>query len=141
MNGKPSDFAAVVAAYDPQDIGSSTTTTDYADLENFDSAQCIVSIGANGQTGASVVSVLSASDSTGSDSAVVQSVSITSSASNVQHVFNVETEDLTSGNSHIAVKVAPDGDTGATLVSVLILGQEARYLPASDYDASSVTIN
>jgi hypothetical protein len=141
---KPSELVGVIGAFDPVSQGAGTVVSDYADMTKFKKVMFVLSVGVLGASATVDAVVKQATDSSGTGSKNLSpSVAITQltkagSDDNKQVVINVDAEQLdVAGNfSYVALSVTVG--VAASLISVLVLGFEPRYGPASDNDISSV---
>lgn len=134
----PSDAVAVVATIDPQAVDNATYTSDWVDMGKFSQ---VMFIGLQGAADIAVnAKVQSASDSSGSGAADITGLAIVAqggSDDNEQWIICVREDQLPAGHTHVALVVAvADGTTN--LFAAVALGFGSNYLPASEYDLSSV---
>jgi len=138
----PTDSAVVVATIDPDVSTAAAYTSDWVEVENFHQFQAIVMAGTLG-TGATIDAVVQqATDGSGTGAATISGKSITqmtqagTDQSDTQAVINVNSDEVSDGFTHIAVKVTVG--TATSDMGALIIGMTPRYGPASDSDLASV---
>lgn len=141
---KPSELAAVCATIDPVSQAAGTVVSDYIDMGKFRKAMFILSVGALGASATVDAVVKQATDSSGTgaknltNSLAITQLTKAGSDDNKQVVVCVDAAmlDVNASFNHVALSVTVA--TAACLISVVGLGFDARWLPASDNDLSSV---
>lgn len=144
MPAKPSERAAVLGTIDPVSQGAGTVVTDYANMGLYKKVMFILSLGTMSATSTVDAVVKQATDSAGSGAKnLTTSVAITQltqagSDSNKQVIVNVDASELDIANGFSFVALSVTVAAAASLLSVVVLGFEPRYAPASDNDLASV---
>lgn len=130
---------AVVAAIDPQLVDDAAVTSDWASMADFDFIDFIVNIGATDIT--VDAKIQSADDSSGTNNTDISGLAVTqltASDDNKQVVLRVRSDQVNSGDTHVAVVVTVGNGTTGAYVSAVGVGHRPTYAPASDYDVASV---
>lgn len=134
----PSDFVAVVSTIDPQAVDNNTYTSDWVDMGKF---SAVMFIGLQGAADIAVnAKIRSAEDSSGTNAADITGLAIVAqggSDDNEQWIICVREDQLAAGHTHVALVVTV-GDGTSNLLAAVGLGFGSNYLPASEYDLSSV---
>tara|TARA_R110000824_G_scaffold3817_1_gene18212 strand:+ start:977 stop:1423 length:447 start_codon:yes stop_codon:yes gene_type:complete len=140
INSLTSERAAVVAAIDPANNGAGATNTDEVDHSKFGSTQWTLMTGTMASTSTLDFKLQSASSSGGSFSDItgkaITQLTEAGSDDDKQVVINLRADELTAGDRYVrgVMTIA----AAASWSSVVALGFDARYAPASDNDLSSV---
>lgn len=132
MNYYLSENFSIAATIDPQAVDNGSVTSDWVDMSLYRKVSFILNVG---DTDVTVDAKLQeAKDASGTDNQDITGFAITQLADtddNEQVVIEIDSTDLSSGFSHVALVVtAADGTTGA-LVSAVGLAYDARYVAVS----------
>jgi len=146
MNGNalPSEVAAILATIDPDAYTAATTVTDYADMGKFESLMIILLVGTMATSATLDAVVKQATDSSGTSaknlttSKAITQLTQAGTDSDKQVIINVRAEDLDMTNEFDHVALSVTGAVDASDYAVVILGMNARVMPASDNDLASV---
>ncbi len=135
----PSDYIPLVSTIDPQAVDNNVYTSDWVDMGKFHTVMFILLVGA--EDIAINAKIQSADDGSGTNAAdLPTAVAITAlggSDDNKQAILCVRADQLNPGDTHIALVVTV-GDGTSNLIAAVGLGFGSNYLPASEYDLSSV---
>ena len=142
MGKLPSEVAAVCAVIDPDANTASSYTSDYVNMEYFESAMAIILAGVLGSSASLSASLLQATSAAGANAKAVSTshaiTALTTASNDKQAIINLRTDDLdvAGGFSFVALKMTVTNSTSD--FGGLILGMNPRYGPASDNDLASV---
>ena len=140
INSLTTERAAIVATVDPANTGIGGTDTDEVDHSAFGSTQWTIMLGTMGGTSTVDFKLQSATAAGGSYSDItgkaITQLTDAGSDDNKQAVINLRADELTAGDRYVrgVMTIA----AAASWSSVVALGFDARYAPASDNDLSSV---
>lgn len=143
QNVLPGECVGVVATVDPDALGIATHDSDWVDMGEFDQIMAIAAIGTLGASATATVSVVQATDSSGTGAKAITGKAATALTqaspddSDKQIVINVRAEelDLDNGFTHAALRIVVG--TAASDGGGVVLGFGPRYF-AQDYDLASV---
>lgn len=131
---------AVAATVDSQLLDAGSVTSDWVDMGTFDHVDFVINVGATDTT--FDAKVQSADDSSGTNNTDISGLAITqltATDDNEQVILRVRSDQLNTGDTHVAVVVtAGDGTTGVQ-VAGFGLGFYSNYGPATEYDLASVS--
>ena len=139
----PSERAAVVGAIDPDANTAATYTTGWIAMSDFQSVMAIVMAGTLGASATLDAKLEQASDSSGTGAKDITGAAITQltqagTDSDKQAVIQCNAEDLDLAGDFTHVRLSMTVAVATSDCSAIVLGFDARYGPASDYDLSSV---
>jgi hypothetical protein len=136
----PSDEVAVVATIDPQLGDNAAYTSDWVDMGKFAQAMFILSVGATDIT--IDAKIQSADDSSGTNAAdlptAIALTQIAATDDNKQYILTVREDQLNAGDTHAALVVTVGNGSVGAQISAVGLGFGSNYLPAADWDLSTV---
>lgn len=143
MPAKPSEVAAVIGRLDPVSQAAATVVSTYVDMQKFKKAMFILSVGALGASATVDAKLRQATDSSGTgvkDISGTSMVQLTQAGtdSNKQVVFNLDAAQLDVANEFDFATLSVTISVAACLISVIVIGIEPRFGPASDNDLSTV---
>ena len=134
----PSDYLPVVSTIDPQPVDNSTYVSDWVNMGTFNAVMFVLLLGAADI--AINAKIRSAEDSSGTNAADITGLAMTAlggSDDNKQVVFVVRADQLNAGHTHVALSVTV-GDGTTDYLAAVGIGIGSNYLPAADWDLSSV---
>lgn len=143
-NTLPSDRAAIVAVMDPDVTAAGTVETGWVSAADFERFMAIIMAGTLGSGASLDAKIEQATDDTGTDAkdvtgkAITQMTQAGTNQSDTQAIINLNVDELDIANAftHIRLSVTVAGATSDA--AALLLGFDARELPASVSDAASV---
>ena len=143
MSIKATEQCAVIGSLAPASQATGLGGTGWVSVANFQKFLAIVNTGVLG-TGATLdAKFQQATDSTGTGAKDVAGRAITqivkASGDNVQALLNMDAQDVDANGGFSFVKVVTNVGTAASIADVLLLGFDARFGPASDSNAASVS--
>jgi len=147
-NFKFSEQVAILAALHSSSQSAGVATTSWVPAANFHRMAAIVDIGSVGAAGTVAVAVLQAQDNSGTGSkAVASSISGNAIATaapvaasgDVVLGFKLDDLDANNGYGYVALQVTVSGN--AVQTAAVLMGTAPRIAPASQYNASSVTVD
>ena len=139
VNQLPSEAAAVIAVLDPDSYVAGTHTVSDIDMSKFHNVLVILSVGDMASTSTVDLNVKSDSASGGSYATTIASITqLTEAGSDddKQVLVNIRSADLAEGQRYLEVNLVVAA--AASECSVVVLGFDPRYAPASNHDASTV---
>lgn len=141
IQSRISERLAVVSRIAPQSINATSVTCAYVSpsvLGQFGRLIAIAQTGEN-STGDVTMSLVKASDGSGTGAEVVSSASVLAAAAgdnqDVMLNFDVNTVDV--AKPYVALRITVSSST--CLVSGVVLAADGRYEPASEHNADSVS--
>ena len=143
QNLKLSDRTAILGTIDPASTAAGTVLTAWVPVAKFHSFAAILLTGALGASATVDAKLRQATDSSGTGAKDITGKSITqlvkASHDNKQAVIECKADDLDTagGFTHVALSVTVG--TAASLLAAVLLGHNARFQPASDFDDADVT--
>jgi len=144
MNGNalPSEVVAVAAVIDPDATTASTVTSDWVDMADFESIMAIVLAGVLGTSATLDAKLEQATDSSGSGAKDITGKAITqlvkASNDDDQAIINCRAEELDIANDFDHARLSITVGTATSDAGGIVLGFNARRMPASDNDLASV---
>ncbi len=143
INMLPSEAAAVVATIDPDVTVASTVVSDYVSMADFESIMAIVMAGTLGASATLNAKLVQATDSSGTGVKDITGKAITAltqagTDSDKQAIINCRAEELDLANDFTHVALSVTVAVATSDIGAIILGMNARVLPASDNDLASV---
>lgn len=143
MNARGNEQVAIGGAIDPDVTAASTVVSDYMSMSDFESAMGIVMAGTLGSSATVNAKLVQATDSSGSGSKDISGTDITElteagTDSDKQATIGCRAEDLDMDNGFTHVALSITVAVATSDVGGLLLGINARSLPASDADVASV---
>jgi len=139
MASRPTERSSVLALNHTSQTTATAINTAGVLERNFHQFSAVVS-NASGSAEAVTVKLLNQKSASAgdTDSTLIQSATLDS---NAQVVLNYEASQSNTTEPYIAVSVVPADSNGtATNVFSALEGAEPRFGPASDYDASTITV-
>jgi hypothetical protein len=141
-NLKPSQRAGIVGVIDPQS-SSTAKTSGWIDAAKFNNFLAIIQVGVLGASATVDAKIQQATDSSGTGAKDITGKSITQltkagTDDSKQVEINLKQDDLDVANSFNYFQLSVTPATAASLISAVVLGFDARYGPASDFDATTV---
>jgi hypothetical protein len=140
---KFSDRAAILGTLDPASVAASTVLTAYVPVAKFHTIVAILQTGVLGAAATVDAKLRQAQDAAGTGVKDITGKSITqlvkASHDNKQVVIECKADDLDTANAFTHVALSVTVGTAASLLSAVLMGANARYLPASDFDDADVT--
>lgn len=139
----PSQLTAVLGAIDPDANTAATYTTGWIDMADFQAIMAIVMAGDLGTSATLDAKLEQATDASGTGAKDVTGSDITQltqagTDSNKQAIIECWAEDLDLANDYTHVRLSMTVATATSDCAAIVLGSNARYGPASDYDAATV---
>ena len=141
-NIKLNEKIAVLATLDPASVAASTVVTTWVPVANFHSIAALIQTGVLGTAATLDAKLRQATDSSGTGAkdvtgkAIVQMVKAT--ADNKQASIELRTEDLDTTNGFAFVALSVTVGTAASIFGAQLVGANARYMPASQFNATTV---
>lgn len=140
---RPSDRAAVVGVIDPDAYTANTYTTGWIAMADFERIMAIVMAGDLGTSATVDAKIEQATDGSGTGAKDVSGKAITQltqagTDSNKQAIINMRAEELDVANGFTHVRLSMTVATATSDAGAIVLGFDAREMPASDNDLSSV---
>lgn len=141
-NIKLNERIAVLATLDPASFGAGTVVSAYVPVANFHSIAALIQTGVMGASGTIDAKLRQATDAAGTGvkdvtgKALVQILK--AAGDNVQASIELRGEDLDVANGFAFVALSLTVGTAASIVGAQIVGANARFLPASAFNKSSV---
>ena len=142
MSERLAQKVALLGTIDPEGVtASSTSTSDVIDAKLYDSLLFVYSLGAITSSGKVTLTIYKGDSATATKiTSTVTSVTLTEKGDNKQHVVDVDVS-KEDARYYKGTLVANGGTTsGGCFHSMVILGDNTRYHPASDNDLSSATV-
>jgi hypothetical protein len=141
-NLKPSQRAGIVGVIDPQS-SSTAKTSGWIDAAKFNNFLAIIQVGVLGASATVDAKIQQATDSSGTGAKDITGKLITQltkagTDDSKQVEINLKQDDLDVTNSFNYFQLSVTPATAASLISAVVLGFDARYGPASDFDATTV---
>lgn len=142
MNMLPSEAAAVVGVIDPDAYSNSTYYTDYIPLKDFRRYMAIVMVGDLGSSATADAKLIAYTSGAGAGTTDITGAAVTQltqagTDSNKQVIINLNT-DVLAGTAFTHMRLSVTIGTAASDMSAIVLGFDARALPASGSDLSTV---
>ena len=143
QNALASEQVAVVGVIDPDAYTVNTYTTDWIDMDDFESILAIVLVGTLGSSATVDAKIEQATSSAGAGAKDVTSKSITQltqagTDSDKQAIINCRREELDIDSSFRYARLSVTLGTATSDFGAIVLGVDARRNPASDNDLSTV---
>ncbi len=143
MNQLASEGAAIVGVVDPDAYAASTVTSGWIDMGLFEKIQAIVSVGDFVATATLDAKLEQAQDSGGTGAKDITGKAITQltqagTDDNKQAVINCRGEELDTAGGFSFVRLSMTLGTAGADLGAIVIGQGARYAPATDNDLASV---
>ncbi len=142
MSERPNEQLALAGVFPPSNIASTPGTTGAVDMSAFQQALVVFLAGAIDKD--ITLSVEEAEDDQAASFAAmtpVKSVTITAAAGdNTQQLINVRADELSLGKRTIRATATAVAGGSTSLVSIAVLGVEARYGPASDANVATAKV-
>ena len=141
-NTKLTENAALLAVLSPASVAASTVLTAWVPAANFHSFSAMIQTGVLGASATVDAKLRQATDASGTGAkditgkALVQIVK--ASGDNVQAFIEMRSDDLDGNNGFSFVALSLTVGVAASQVSAALLGFNARFMPASDFDAATV---
>ena len=140
----PSELAAVVGVIDPDANTAATYTTGWISMADFASIMAVVMAGTLGASATLDAKLEQASDGSGTGAKDITGAAITQLTqaggdSDKQAILQCYGEDLDLANEFTHVRLSMTVATATSDVSAVVMGMGARYGPASDHDAATVS--
>lgn len=139
---KPSEDAAVVAVIDPDANAVGAIVSAYVNMENFHSVMAVVMAGTLGASATLDFKLVQATDALGTGKKDITGKAITqlvqATNDDDQAVINLLAEELDVANGFSFVAMEMTVGVAASNSGAVMIGMDARYLPASDNDAATV---
>lgn len=139
---KFSDRSGILSTIDPASVGASTVLTAWVPVAKWHTIVAILSTGVLGTAATVDAKLRQASDSSGTGAKDITGKAITqlvkASHDNKQVVIECKADDLDTTNSFTHVALSVTVGAAASLLSAVLLGASARYLPATDFDDTDV---
>lgn len=139
---KFSDRTAILSTLDPASVSASTVLTAYVPVAKWHTIAAILQTGVLGASATVDAKLRQAQDSSGTGVKDITGKSITqlvkASHDNKQVVIECKADDLDTANGFTHVALSVTVGTAASLLSAVLLGTNARYLPGSDFDDADV---
>lgn len=139
---KFSDRNAILSTIDPASTAASTVLTAWVSMAEWHSIAAILQTGALGTAATVDAKLRQATDASGTSAkditgkAITQLVKASHDNKQVMLQCTGENLDVANGFTHVALSVTVG--TAASLISAVLLGNNGRYEPASDYDDADV---
>lgn len=139
----PSENVAVLATIDPDANAAGALTSDWADMSKFESVMAVIMVGALGTSATIDAKIQQATDSSGTGAKDITGKSITQltdagTDSDKQAIINCRAEELDIDNSFTHVAIVMTTAVATSDSAALLIGTNAKTLPASDNDLASV---
>ena len=143
MNIRGSEQVAVAATIDPDVYTAAAYTSDYVSMSDFESVMAIVMAGTLGSGATLDAKLVQATDSSGTGVKDISGAAITQltqagTDSDKQAIIGARAEDLDMDNAFTHVAVIMTVGTATSDAGAVVLGLNARSMPASDADLASV---
>lgn len=141
-NIKLNERLAVLSTLDPASIGPGTVLTAWIPAANFHTLAALIETGVMSLNGTLDAKLRQATSSSGAGAkdvtgkAIVQILA--AAGSNVQASIELRGEDLDASNGFAFVALSVTVGTASSIVGAQLVGFNARYLPASQFNAVSV---
>jgi hypothetical protein len=134
---------AVLGTIDPDAYGTGTQGTDWVDMSKFKSLGFVVMAGTLGSSATIDFKVQEATSAAGAGAQDITGKSITQlteagTDSDKQAVVNVKAEELDIADGYRYVRGVLTIGVATSDGGVVVLGTDPRFMPASDFDLSSV---
>lgn len=139
---KFSDRNGILSTIDPASIAASTVLSAWVPVAKWHTIAALIATGVLGASATVDAKLRQATDSSGTSAKDITGKSITqlvkASHDNKQVVIECKADDLdtTNGFTHVALSVTVG--TAASILGAILLGANARYLPATDFDDTDV---
>lgn len=120
---------------------NATLLTSWADIRNFEYIAFLINTTDADADTTIDAKVQSADDSSGTNAADITGLAITqftAAATAKQAVLIVRADQVNSGDTHVGCTVTAGNGTSGAEISILALGFNSQYAPATDYDAATV---
>ncbi|MEM7619772.1 MAG: hypothetical protein AAF228_04810 [Pseudomonadota bacterium] len=140
----PSNRVALLDAIDPDANLAGTYVTSWISAKDFANFKAIILTGVIGTNGTLDVRLRQATDSSGTgakditNKAITQLTQTGDNDSDKQAIINCRSDELDIANGFDYIQLTMDVGTETSDTCALLLGFDARYGIASDYNASSV---
>lgn len=135
---KFSDRAGILTTLDPASVAASTVLTSWVPVSKWHSVAAILQTGVLGASATVDAKLRQATDSSGTGAKDITGKSITqlvkASHDNKQAIIEAKAEDLDQANAFTHVALSVTVGTAASILSAVLFGHNARYLPGSDFD-------
>lgn len=139
---KFSDRTGILSTLDPASVAASTVLTAYVPVSKWHTIAAILQTGVLGASATVDAKLRQAQDSSGTGVKDITGKAITqlvkASHDNKQVVIECKADDLDTANGFTHVALSVTVGTAASLLSAVLLGTNARYLPATDFDDADV---
>lgn len=139
---KFSDRNGILAVVDPASVAAGTVLTAWVPVAKWHVIAALLVTGVLGASATVDAKLRQAQDASGTGAKDIAGKSITqivkATGDSKQAVIECKADDLDTagGFTHVALSVTVG--TAASLLTAVLIGANARYLPASDFDAASV---
>lgn len=141
-NVKISEKIAILAALDPVSQAAGTVVTGWVSVANFLSIMALIQTGVLGASATVDAKLRQAKDSSGTAAKDITGKSITqivkASGDSKQAIIECRAEDLDGEGGFTYVALSLTVGVAASMVGAALIGGNARYMPAPDFDAASV---
>lgn len=131
-NIKPSDRATLAAAIDPQNAAVGVLTTGWISMATYDQIEAIIQVGTLGTSATINAKLQQATSSAGAGAKDVTGKAISQiTTSSQQAIINCRSDELDVTNGFAFVELVVTVGVAASEVAALVLGNDARYQPAT----------
>lgn len=142
-NSLPSERVAIVGNIDPDAYGAGTYTTGYIAMKDFGRFLAIVQAGDLVSTATLDAKLIGYTDGAGGGAADITGAAITQlteagTDSNKQALINLDVDSLAGATEYTHFRLSLTLGTAGGDIGAIVLGFDARHVPASDNDATSV---
>ena len=144
INMLPSEAAAIVGVIDPDATAAGTVTTSWIPMAEFESIMAVAMAGTLGASATFDAKLEQAQDSGGTGAKDITGKAITQltqgspDGSDKQAIINLRAEELDLENDFTHARLSITVATATSDAAGIVLGMNARQLPASDNDLASV---
>ena len=143
MSKLPSEAVAITAVIDPDANAAAEYTSAYMSMAKFQKGMAIIMAGTLGSSATLDAKLVQATAAAGTGVKDITGKAITQltqagTDSDKQAIINFDQSDLDVANGYDWVAVVMTVGTATSDCGALLLGFDARFEPASDYDVSTV---
>ena len=142
-NQKLSETLAVLATINPSSQAAGTTYSGWVSMAEFDRILALIQVGAFGAAATVDANIQQAQDAAGTGAKAIGTGKaiaqmLAAGGNNVQALIDVRSTELDVANGYGFVQLAIVVGTAATETAGVMLGGDARFVPASSFNQAGV---
>lgn len=137
-----SDRNAILSTIDPASISAGTVLSGWVPVARFHRIAALIATGVLGASATFDAKFRQATDGSGTGAKDVPAKAITqlvkASHDNKQAIIEMQSDDIDTNGGYTHVALSVTVATASSLACAFVLGVNARFLPASDFDDADV---